>query len=82
MPTMRVKEIRGMTSEERMKKVSELRTELSRLRTMIKAGGMVENPAQIKHLRRTIARLLTIESEPKPEKPKAKPKKKKEKEEK
>ena len=67
MPIMRLNEIRGMTSEERTKKVSELKTELSRLRTMISAGGAVENPARIRELRRTIAQLLTIENEKKAE---------------
>jgi len=65
MPILRVKEIRDMTTEERMEKLNELRTEFTRLRTMIKAGGAVENPARIKELRKTIARILTIENEPK-----------------
>jgi large subunit ribosomal protein L29 len=67
MPIMRLKEIRGMTSEERTKKLSELKTELSRLKTMISAGGAVENPARIRELRKTIAQILTIENEKKQE---------------
>jgi large subunit ribosomal protein L29 len=63
MPIMRLKEIRGMSPEERTKKLSELRAELSRLRTMISAGGAVENPARIRELRKTIAQILTIENE-------------------
>ena len=63
MPILRVKEIRGMSSEDRSRKLGELRTELVRLRTMIKAGGSVENPARIKELRKVIARILTIERE-------------------
>jgi large subunit ribosomal protein L29 len=46
-----------------MKKLGELKTELLRLKTMIEAGGTVENPARIKELRKTIARILTIEKE-------------------
>jgi large subunit ribosomal protein L29 len=65
MPILRIKEIRDMPSEERLKKLNELRTELLRLKTMIKAGGTVENPGRIKELRRTIARILTIEHEQK-----------------
>jgi len=65
MPILRLKEIGGMSSEERGKKLSELRAELSRLRTMVRAGGAVENPARIKELRKTIAQILTIESEQK-----------------
>ena len=63
MPIMRVKEIRDMSSGERTKRLNELQTELLRSRTMIKAGGTVEDPARIKQLRRTIARILTIENE-------------------
>ena len=65
MPILRVKEIRGMSSEDRDKKLSELRAELARLRTMVRAGGAVENPARIRDLRKTIAKILTIENEDK-----------------
>jgi len=65
MPILRLKEIVAMSSEERTKKLSELRAELSRLRTMVRAGGAVENPARINELRKTIAQILTIESEQK-----------------
>jgi large subunit ribosomal protein L29 len=73
---MRVKEIRDMSSEERMKRLGEFRTELLRLRTMIKAGGTIENPARIRELRKTIAQILTIENEQKQELRKAETKEK------
>lgn len=78
MPILRIKEIREMSSEDRNKRLMELRTELIRLKTMIKAGGTIENPARIRQLRKTIARILTIENEEKtrPEKQKLKGKKK------
>ena len=63
MPILRLKDIRAMSSDERRKKIDELRTELTRLKTMIKAGGSIENPARVRELRRTIARILTIENE-------------------
>ncbi len=63
MPIVRLKEIDDMSSEERTNKVVELRAELSRLRTMISAGGAVDNPARIRVLRKTIARILTVEKE-------------------
>jgi hypothetical protein len=51
-----------------------------RLKTMIKAGGSIENPARVYELRKTIARVMTIEKEPKPiEKKKKEPKKEKKK---
>lgn len=65
MPILRNKEIRAMSSEDRKKKIVELQTELVRLKTMVKAGGSIENPSRIRELRKTIARLLTIENEPK-----------------
>ena len=65
MPIMRLKEIKGMSSEDRAKKLSELRAEMARLKTMVRAGGAVENPARIRELRKAIAQLLTIEHEDK-----------------
>lgn len=53
-----------MLPEERRKKVTELRAELTTIRTAVKSGGTVDNPARIRHLRRTIARLLTVENQP------------------
>ncbi len=63
MPILRLKEINDMTSDDRTKKLAELRAELSRMRTMISAGGAVENPTRVRELRRTIAQILTIENE-------------------
>ena len=63
MAILRLKEIRGMSAEDRGKKISELRAELARLKTMVRAGGAVENPARIRELRKTIAKILTIEKE-------------------
>ncbi len=51
-----------MLPEERTKKITELRAELTTIRTSVKAGGTVDNPARIKELRRTVARLLTREN--------------------
>jgi large subunit ribosomal protein L29 len=65
LPLMRVKEIRDMSSEERTKRLGEFRTELLRLRTMVNAGGTIEDPARIRELRKTIAQILTIENEQK-----------------
>jgi ribosomal protein L29 len=63
MAIMRLQEIINMSSEERTKKLSELRTELARMRTMIRAGGAVENSTRVRQLRKTIAQILTIENE-------------------
>ncbi len=63
MPIPRPEEIRAMSKEERRRKLNELRAELMRLRTMVRAGGAIENPARIRELKRAIARILTIERE-------------------
>ena len=63
MPILRLKEIRDMTFEDSQKKLNELRTELLRLKTMIKAGGTIEHPSRVRELRKAIARILTIENE-------------------
>ena len=63
MPIIRLKDIREMSSEDRKKRVMELRTELLRLKTMVKAGGAVDNPARIRELRKAVARILTVENE-------------------
>jgi large subunit ribosomal protein L29 len=65
MAILRLKDIRDMSSDQRTEKINELRTELSRLKTMVAAGGAIDNPTQIRELRKTIARLLTIETEKK-----------------
>ena len=65
MPVIRLKDMRDLSSDERKGKVNEFRTELARLKTMVEAGGSIDNPAQIRELRKTIARLLTIEAEQK-----------------
>ena len=65
MPVLRMKEIRELSSEERMTKLDEFRTELVRMKTMIGAGGTVENPARVKLLRKAIAKILTVEHEEK-----------------
>jgi large subunit ribosomal protein L29 len=64
LPILRKRELKQLTSEEREKKLSELRTELVRLRTNVKSGGNVENVGRIKEIRRTIARLLTTGNRP------------------
>ena len=63
MAIIRLKEIQAMSAEDRAKKLIDLRAELARIRTMINAGGAVENPSKVRELRKTIAQILTIENE-------------------
>ena len=63
MPILRMEEIREMSNEDKDEKLQELRTELTKLQTMIKAGGAIENPGRTKVLKKTIARILTVINE-------------------
>ncbi len=62
---MRVKEINALSTADRDNKLLDLRIELARIRTMINAGGAIENPTRVRELRRSIAQILTIENEKK-----------------
>lgn len=59
----RMREIREIPEEQRTKRLSELRTELVRMKTQVKAGGAVEKPSRIRELRKTIARIETVMNE-------------------
>ncbi len=63
MPIIRMQEIRDMSEAERNEKLQELRTEVTKMKTMIMAGGAVENPGRAKVLRKAIARILTVINE-------------------
>lgn len=63
MPIIRMQEIRDMSEAERNEKLQELRTEVMKIKTMIMAGGAVENPGRAKVLRKAIARILTVINE-------------------
>lgn len=60
MPILRMSQIREMSREDREKRLEEFRTELSKVNTMIQAGGSIDNPGKVKALKRTIARVLTV----------------------
>ncbi len=59
---MNVKEIRDMSNEELNKEVETLKEELYTLR-FAQATGSLENPARIKEIKKTIARILTVQTE-------------------
>jgi large subunit ribosomal protein L29 len=56
---MKTNEIRKLSTEEINKKITESKEELFNLR-MKQATGSLENPARIRELRKTVARLKTI----------------------
>lgn len=62
MAILRKSQIRNMTPREREQKVSELKTELLTLRAKARTGS-IESSGRVRELRRTIARILTINKE-------------------
>ena len=60
---LHVEEIRDMTAAERRQELEELETELLNAKAVQAAGGAPENPGRFGELKRTIARLKTIQRE-------------------
>ena len=60
MAILRSEAIRDLSEEEMAGKLTELRKELLKERSMIASGGASENPGRIREIRRTVARILTI----------------------
>ncbi|MGQ9759056.1 MAG: 50S ribosomal protein L29 [Candidatus Methanomethylicaceae archaeon] len=63
MAIFRIQDIRKMSKEERTKRLSELRAELAKIKAMQAMGGSLENPSRIRLLRKTIAKILTVNRE-------------------
>lgn len=63
MAILRLNEIRDMSPAERMDELDKMRDELIRERALSSAGGAPDNPGRIGELKRTIARIKTIQNE-------------------
>ena len=63
MAILRSKDIRTMSLEERADELENFNNELVRERALSSAGGAPDNPGRIGELRRTIARIKTIQHE-------------------
>lgn len=61
MAILRADEIRKMNPTERQEELDKLKLELIRERAIASAGGAPENPGRIKEIRRTVARIKTIQ---------------------
>ena len=59
---MKAREVKDMTSEELVKKLAELKSELFNLRFR-HATGQLENPMQLANCKKDIARIKTIQRE-------------------
>jgi len=63
MAILRTDEIRKMTLNERREELDKFKAELIRERAIASAGGAPESPGRIGEIRRTIARIKTIQRE-------------------
>ncbi|MFC6835203.1 50S ribosomal protein L29 [Halomarina ordinaria] len=63
MAILYTEELRDMTPAERQVELDELETELLNARAVQAAGGAPDDPGRIKELRRTIARIKTVQRE-------------------
>jgi len=63
MSIFRIEDIRKMSEKERREELENLISDLLRERGVVATGGASENPGRIKEIRRTIARIKTVESE-------------------
>jgi large subunit ribosomal protein L29 len=63
MAIFKIDEIRNMTEEEVAEELRKLESELVRERGIVTAGGAPEKPGRIRDIRRTIARIKTIQTE-------------------
>ncbi|HEY6585995.1 MAG TPA: 50S ribosomal protein L29, partial [Candidatus Methanoperedens sp.] len=63
MAILRSDEIRKMNNDERQEELDKILMELIRERAIASAGGAPESPGKMKELKRTIARIRTIQTE-------------------
>ncbi len=63
MAILRGEEIRKMNAAEQSEELDKLKMELIRERAIASAGGAPESPGRIREIRRTIARIKTIQKE-------------------
>jgi large subunit ribosomal protein L29 len=62
MAIAKAKDIRELSSDERLKRLRDLKQESMNLRLQ-RSAGTLENPARFKQVRREIAQILTISKE-------------------
>ena len=64
------KDLRKMNKQELDTKLLELKKDLIKINAQIAAGTVPENPGNVKNVKKTVARILTIMNETKKEVPK------------
>lgn len=60
---MKKNELKNLSKDEALKKITELNNELMKLRAQVSRGTQPENPGKINAIRRNIARILTYQNQ-------------------
>ncbi len=60
---MKTKELRNLTKKDLETKLDELNKELIKLNAQVATGTVPKSPGQIKQIKKTIAKILTISKE-------------------
>jgi large subunit ribosomal protein L29 len=60
---MKAKEIRSMDKNTLDEKILELKKELVKMNAQVAMGTALKNPGQVKKLKKTVARILTINNQ-------------------
>jgi large subunit ribosomal protein L29 len=63
MAMLKVEDVRNMSAEEIEEELRNLESELIRAKGIVVAGGAPENPGRIRDIKRTIARIKTVQTE-------------------
>lgn len=63
MAIFKIGELRNMSDEELSEELSKLQSEIVRERGLVSAGGAPEKPGLIRDIRRTIAKIKTVQKE-------------------
>lgn len=63
MAIMRSREIRNLAPDKIKNKLKELKIEYMKEKGKVDVGGVADNPGNIKRIKKTIARILTIKKE-------------------
>ncbi|MBI4896692.1 MAG: 50S ribosomal protein L29 [Candidatus Aenigmarchaeota archaeon] len=65
MTILKIKKVREMKDEERSEKSRELRLEIAKEIAAAEVGGNIKNPGNIRAMKKSIARILTVQHEKK-----------------
>ena len=60
---MKIKEIRGTDKNSLNEKILELKKELVKVNAQVALGTAIKNPGQVRKIKKTVARILTVENE-------------------